>query len=269
LPAGPLKLIMTKAQGRHSPGLSLIRSQPASSDGDYDTERDLTSPMTPVSIRQALPEGKALLRPYSAVPHDILRDRRLIPTDIALVAALLVYARAAASCWPSVATLQADIGRGRRATQMSLRRLKDAGWIAERTADNATGRMLILVWRQGAQKTAPGGRNPSPCRGAQLSAQEWKKQIEEKFAAPSEGKRADPPRPATREDLLELHNLSGWINRPPGDPLRRIVERRLAAMDGRPQEAPKDALPVYITGRTPDTRRRHGGPARGPRPLFG
>src|SRR4051812_14046471 len=106
--------------------------------------------MTPTIVRNRPTEGKGQsTRPFSALPHDILRDRRLIPTDVAIVAALLVYARSGPACWPAVRTLAHDVGRSRRTVQLSLARLRAAGWIADRPDANPTGRVIVLLWRQG------------------------------------------------------------------------------------------------------------------------
>jgi hypothetical protein len=211
--------------------------------------------MTTLSVRPRPAEGKGLVaRPFSAVPHDLVRDRRLIATDVVVVAALLFYARASATCWPSVGTLMNDAGRGRRAVQMSLRRLKDAGWVGERAADNPTGRVLVLTWRDGAQRDARGGRNEASRGGAQASAPESKNQKEERVASPPGGERGKPePRETmTPDEVRTYFTECGWLAYPEGHDLRRRAERWIDAALRRPR-------PVAAAG----SRRRSG-----PRPLF-
>ena len=155
------------------------------------------------------------VRPFAALPLDAIRDPRMIGTDVHLLGALLAYARAAATCWPSVATLGQDIRRSRRTVQLSLARLRAAGWVAERPADNATGRVLVLCWREGAQSPPP----------------EWKMQREKECAPPGEGQKpkAPPaPRVMTSAEIQAHYAATGWLDKPDGDPLRRLAERRLS-----------------------------------------
>lgn len=194
------------------------------------------NPTGPIAVRA--PIGKPPLT-FSAVPHDIIRDRRLIPGDVVLVGVLLAYARDKAFCWPSVATMMADTRKARRTVQLSLARLKRAGWIAEQPGDNPTGRVLILTWRQGAQPAARVGRNPAPSRGAQPPTPELKNQKEQDVRFASEGEKQEQPLPNPAELRAFFAGLVGKARRPDTPP------------------------PV---GRS---RKPRSGPDRGPRRMFG
>jgi hypothetical protein len=92
---------------------------------------------------------------YRRVPEAALLDRRLTRTALALLGVLDGYAREKAECWPSVARLRADLGCCRRTVQLALALLKRCDYLAERPAQNPTGRLLILTWKRGAQAPAP------------------------------------------------------------------------------------------------------------------
>lgn len=213
-------------------------------------------PVGPGAVRSRVSDSTFT---YSAVPHAVLRDRRLLPVDVLLVGVLLAYARDKATCWPSVRSLMAEIGKSRRTVQMSLRRLKAAGWVAEEPADNATGRVLVLAWRRGAQPVASQGRNAIAPPPAQSVAPEWKNQREEKVLSLSggEGEKQQSIGTMTEADRLAFFSEAGWLNRPPGDLLRRLAERRIASALGAPASQPL----------TPTTRPRYRS-SRGPRRLL-
>jgi DNA-binding Lrp family transcriptional regulator len=108
----------------------------------------------PTRPTQARHQPTSVVRPFAALPHDLVADPKLTPTDKTVAAALLFWARGKASCWPSDSTIGARVGRSVGTVQRSLRRLEVAGWIRrERTDRNRTGRLIVLSWR--AAPSAP------------------------------------------------------------------------------------------------------------------
>jgi hypothetical protein len=221
--------------------------------------------------------GQSTARPFAALPHDLIADKRLKATDVRLAGVLLRYARGKSTCWPSVATLGADLGRCRRTVQTSLRRLEGSGWITTRPAPNPTGRAFVMVWREqaeqaqrdrhrlaeglpysqglprgarGAQPPSPGGCNVASVGGAQPPVPELRPGREGEGSALAGGQRTPPERPMTHAELLAQYTEIGWLGRPSGDPLRRIAERALE----RTLES--------TLGETEDGCRRRGRPPR-------
>ena len=67
-----------------------------------------------------------------------------------LAAALLEYARARDSCWPSNRRLAEDLGCCQQTVRNALAALQVAGWVrVEHGASNPTGRVIWLTWRAG------------------------------------------------------------------------------------------------------------------------
>ena len=67
-----------------------------------------------------------------------------------LAAALLEYARARDSCWPSNRRLAEDLGFCQQTVRNALAALQAAGWVrVEHGASNPTGRVIWLTWRAG------------------------------------------------------------------------------------------------------------------------
>ena len=65
-----------------------------------------------------------------------------------LAAALLEYARARDSCWPSNRRLAEDLGCCQQTVRNALAALQAAGWVrVEHGASNPTGRVIWLTWR--------------------------------------------------------------------------------------------------------------------------
>src|SRR5271165_4732359 len=90
--------------------------------------------------------------PFAALPHELRKDPRLKGnrTAIVLAAALLEYARARDSCWPSNRRLAEDIGCCQQTVRNALAALQAAGWVrVEHGASNPTGRVIWLTWRVG------------------------------------------------------------------------------------------------------------------------
>jgi DNA-binding transcriptional MocR family regulator len=182
------------------------------------------APFAHVATRQP---GQSTARPFAALPHDLIADARLKATDVRLAGIILRYARAKATCWPSVGTLAADLARCERTVQYALKRLADAGWITSRPDPNPTGRVLVLAWRE-PRCTPPVQRPysqglPRP----HAVAPESEKGREREGSALAKEQRKAPERPMTHAELLAQYTEIGWLGRPSGDPLRRIAERAL------------------------------------------
>jgi hypothetical protein len=223
-------------------------------------------------------QGQPTARPFAALPHDLIADKRLKATDVRLAGILLRYARDKSTCWPSVATLGADLGRCRRTVQTSLRRLEAAGWISTRPAPNPTGREFVMVWREqadadardrhrlaeqlpysqglpsakGAQSPALGGRDAAPAVGAQSPAPESRPEREKREgSALARDQSNTPERPMTHAELLSWYGDVGWLKLPVSDPLRRIAERALERAVGSPSGGAENGS--WNRGRSPGT----------------
>jgi hypothetical protein len=221
--------------------------------------------MTPPSLRQPSTEGKSqFARPFAKLPHDIAADPRLLAIDVRLLLALVYYAMDKTTCWPSDKTLGARIGRARATVQRRLRHLETIGLIVRQKTDaNPTGRVLVLAWR--IRETPPvASKAPPPGSPVRHEAEPERRS----FAPPGEG-RSQGQEPLTREALEVRYTESGWLGRPQGDPLRRLAERRLAALDPAARGCPHEVVPVFMTAATSGSRRSPGGGWKGPRPLFG
>ena len=98
------------------------------------------------------PGAKTQSLPFAALPHELRKDPRLKGnrTAIVLAAALLEYARARDSCWPSNRRLAEDLGCCQQTVRNALAALQAAGWVrVEHGASNPTGRVIWLTWRAG------------------------------------------------------------------------------------------------------------------------
>lgn len=145
---------------------------------------------------------------FSAVPHELILDKRLIATDVRLVGLLLVYARDKVGCWPSVPTLAKAMGVCVRTIQYSIKRLVAAGWVKTENADNPTGRVFTLVWRC-TPRCKPQTSPPVQRGGDDPNGGEKKKDFS----------------PMTAEEKRDW--LNPLLEFPIGHPLRMIAERRL------------------------------------------
>jgi hypothetical protein len=172
-------------------------------------------------------QGQANARPFAALPHDLTADQRLKDGDVRLAAVLLRYARAKASCWPSVKTLANDLARCERTVQYALKRLAEAGWITSRPDPNPTGRVLILTWRE-TPCTPPVQRPYSQgLPRTNAVAPESEKGREREASALANRQTKAPEQPMTHAELLSWYGDVGWLKLPASDPLRRIAERAL------------------------------------------
>jgi hypothetical protein len=105
--------------------------------------------------------------PFAALPHELRKDPRLKGnrTAIVLAAALLEYARAGDSCWPSNRRLAEDLGCCHQTIRNALAALQAAGWVrVEHGASNPTGRIIWLTWR--AKQATPPNRLDPPLKPA-------------------------------------------------------------------------------------------------------
>lgn len=135
--------------------------------------------------------------PFAAIPHNLVSDSRLNPTDVRLVAVILRYARAKPWAWPSNRRLAAELGCSVRTVQACLQRLKACGWLRTVPAANPTGRRIILVWRDDAhcipraQPVAPPGcEELHPKEIVIVEGDAWKE-----FALPQQRERLPEPDP--------------------------------------------------------------------------
>jgi hypothetical protein len=170
--------------------------------------------------------------PFAALPHAIAGRPDITPTEKAVLLALLFWSKAKSTCWPSDASIGARIGRSVGTVQRALRRLEALGLIVrQKTADNPTGRLIVLVWvaeRLRATPPSPALEPPAP-----PARDEGKTEKEEKRPVAGAG-RVSPPLPAgeamEEPDRATLHQ---WAEG--ADPiLRRIARARLAELDQGP-----------------------------------
>jgi hypothetical protein len=172
---------------------------------------------------------------FSAIPNRLQDDPRLTPRDIAVVAAILRYARA--KTWASMSnrTLASHCRCGERTVQLCLARLQACGWITRtpcHDAPGASGRLVYLNWRRAETDCAPPAKAVAP-PAAQLIAPEVEGQKREDEPAPRSLDGSGPGRqteagPTPPPDPLDYAAL-GWLDRPANDPLRKIAEKALAA----------------------------------------
>jgi hypothetical protein len=113
------------------------------------------------------PGAKTQSLPFAALPHELRKDPQLKGnrTAIVLAAALLEYARASDSCWPSNRRLAEDLGCCPQTIRNALAALQAAGWVrVEHGASNPTGRVIWLTWR--AKQAIPPNRLDPPLKPA-------------------------------------------------------------------------------------------------------
>ena len=86
--------------------------------------------------------------PFSAVPHALRLSMKGKPQAIVLAATLLAYARTKPYCYPSNATLAADMGCSVSTIRNAMTTLRDAGWVRlELGSNQPNGRRIWLTWR--------------------------------------------------------------------------------------------------------------------------
>src|SRR4051794_21802094 len=116
------------------------------------------------SILRPDPPPRKTVVPFAALPHHIAADPRLSPVDVRVLLALLFFAKDKPDCWPSDGSIASRIYKSVATVQRSLRRLETLGLVERRpTAENATGRLLALLFHQRSTPSSsvmPGGRSP-------------------------------------------------------------------------------------------------------------
>jgi len=164
--------------------------------------------------------------PFSALPHDLRKDPQLVgnQTAIVLAATLLEYARAKAYCYPTNATLAADMGCCVSTIQNALAALRAAGWVRlELGSNQPNGRRIWLTWRCGS---AP------PARVSQVS------DIPQPIGPPVQP--AGPP-----------IQLAGSPPQPAGPPVQSVgAERRIVVVEAK-EESSEEAR---VTDSAPRSR---------------
>jgi helix-turn-helix protein len=199
---------------------------------------------------------KVSVLPFAALPHDLVSDTRLTPTDKTLAALIIKFARDKSHAWPSNRRLAAELGRSLRTVQLSLGRLRGAGWLRIEPDANPTGRRLVLAWRS-ANFCAPGMQPIAP-HPAQSVAPELRivlvepRRIEKDFARATERERLEPssaaplPLPAPEplqnppESLVAELARAFQATEPPAaepqpEPARHAQPRAAAAQVPKPQ----------------------------------
>jgi DNA-binding transcriptional MocR family regulator len=181
----------------------------------YHTSPHTRNAAGPSSVRTPLT--------FSQLPHALIEDKRLRAIDVRLAGVIMRYARAKAEAWPSVRRLAEDLGVCVRSVQYALKRLAEAGWITSRPADNACGRVLVLVWREVVQAPAPAVQPYSQGLPRQSHAPEANTGKEgTRVSPPAPGRR--PDKPMTPGEILAHYTETGWLDLPAGHPLRRMAE---------------------------------------------
>jgi hypothetical protein len=229
----------------------------------------LEQPIGRCKIRSAeLPEKSATgtREPFAALPHALRKDPRLKGHDkaILLAAALLEYARAGASCFPSNRRLADDLGCAPRTVQLALAALKRTGWVrVELGADTPTGRRIVLVWREADCAPSP---PPVARPGAQPVAPEGRMRENEERPGVGSGF-VSPPPPAGEPAEPDLATLHQWAEG--SDPiLRRIARARLAELDqGAGAVAVPPPVPPLVPVVAPRPEPQVHAPAASPRPV--
>jgi Helix-turn-helix domain len=197
-----------------------------------------TRATNPAATKRDGPGGFA---PFAALPHAIAADPRLSPTDVRVLLALLFWARASDSCWPSDRSIGTRIARSTGTVQRSLRRLVALGLIERQpTTANQTGRLILLRWR-----STP----TSPALGPPVSVviEEGRRQEKQRTAGADLGMDSpvhpagkDEEEPPTPEDLETWREWAASAD--PGLALfARAALRTAGASEGVTQNHPSTA----------------------------
>jgi hypothetical protein len=153
---------------------------------------------------EAPPQAKGRCAPFAALPHAIGSDTRLSATARVLALALLSYARDRDRCHPSNAGLAAYVGCSTATIKRALGELEAAGYVratyGRLLADNPTGRVLALVWRE-APATLPEYRPRTAPRAADAPAPRVKGEPRRRSVAVEKGETppVGPPMDQVRE----------------------------------------------------------------------
>lgn len=97
-------------------------------------------------------------KPFAAVPHDLLADRRLTPTDKVIAATLLYWSQAKAACWPSNAAIAERADVTPRSVPRSLDRLEELGYVRRaKDLSKPSQRVIVIAWQQDSNPVAESG----------------------------------------------------------------------------------------------------------------
>lgn len=167
--------------------------------------------------------------PFAPIPNEAYEDRRITSHDRDLLAWLLRYARRKSSCWASVARLGSDVGRSVRSVQYSLRRLEAAGWIFTRPAQNATGREIVLAWREFAPPPvqAPYSQGLPPKQRFAPESRTGGEKKEGFASASQKQENSEPAKPMSSAELRAAFTETGALSHPETSAMRRIAERQI------------------------------------------
>jgi len=204
--------------------------------------------------------------------------------DLLVLGALIEHCRDKSFCWPSVQKIANECYCSVRTVQYRLASLKKAGHVAERpSTDNLTGRVLVLVWREEADKRRA-------ARHREAESQTYSQGIPptmKRFAPPRVQPKSPPPvqPPASELSTKEgekkgsAHALNfqtkkepepvepfvmsrDWMTLEPDNFFRTLQERKLAAeAAGTPLPAAGNAdrrRPACGAGRPTDMRTKAG-----------
>ena len=159
---------------------------------------------------------------FTPLPNQVLLDARL-SRDARLLYALLQYhARGDGRCFPSHATLAAELDGGETALRAYLRELIEAGLVAQRLRGQGRTNMYILLDSGAGQQHPPRPRTAEPegPEGDECAAPEPRRmevlvpaQAEDQVAGTAEGDGPEPP----ESDALEGHERAAYEEPREGD----------------------------------------------------
>ncbi|WP_422932207.1 helix-turn-helix domain-containing protein [Singulisphaera sp. PoT] len=182
-------------------------------------------------------------KPFAAVPHDLLADRRLTPTDKVIAATLLYWSQAKAACWPSNAAIAERANVTSRSVPRSLDRLEELGYVRRaKDMSKPSQRVIVIAWLQDSTTEAdsggmtPGswGDDPTVTPGMTPGSSELEP-IKKKACRPIHGVEDGIEAPPDDPALDECEASSDWVPPDPDlpfEPARLDPSDRLAVSDG-------------------------------------
>lgn len=206
--------------------------------------------------------------------QEIIRSNDLNTTEVCLLFALDSHCWGDKSrCWPSVATLASLVKKDERTIQRGLSSLKEKGLIVEEPAHNATGRQLVLTWKEVTKpvtnpKPSPPALAPKECHPNTKNPKQEKETTTEPrqkagvVVLPFPTKEApmqpstldpdlpdwdgpeDPDYPLTPENELEddLDDAPDWWEDSPGLKVQGLPRSSRAFLDGLLTQSPSRKL---------------------------
>lgn len=100
--------------------------------------------------------GNTATKPFAAVPHDLLADKRLTPIDKVIAATLLFWAQSKAACWPSNAAIAERANVTPRSIPRSLDRLEELGYVRRvKDMSKPAQRVIVIAWHPDASIEIP------------------------------------------------------------------------------------------------------------------